>query len=272
MAKSPLIWFGGKSKLAPLIVARMPPHKVYVEPFGGAAHVIAAKPTADIEVYNDIDGDLVNFLLVARDEPERLVQTAESLPYSRLLYETWKREPLPDEPFERAVRWFYLNRSGIAKGNADRTTGWRHSRSPGTNPAQGYHSAVQLIRDFADRMRNVQIECRDFREVIRTYDSADTLFYVDPPYIGREQYYAGEFTEADHRDLAELLNSIQGKAIVSYYDHPMLNELYQSWRREVVTGYAQAVNGGGPRVTKEVLLYNFNPISSVQMSLWEVDV
>jgi DNA adenine methylase len=258
--KSPLIWFGGKGKVAKHIIARFPKHKVYVEPFGGAAHVIASKEPAANEVYNDIDGNVVNFLLVLREKPAELTQACETLPYSRELYERWRREKMPTDPFERAVRFFYLNRSGIAKGNGPgcMNTGWRHSVNPRQNPARSYQSACQRMQAFANRMKHVMIERLDFRKIIEKYDTEDTLFYVDPPYIGRERYYAGGFTESDHRELALMLNAIKGKAIVSYYDDPLLGELYTGWRKESFQSFKQVVNGGN-EYAEEILLMNFAP-------------
>ncbi|MEC0248863.1 DNA adenine methylase [Paenibacillus chitinolyticus] len=119
MVRSPLIWFGGKSKYASHIINRFPEHNQYREPFVGACHVISQKERVTHEVINDIDSNLVNFLIVVRSDPDRFSQAAEKLPYSRWLYEKWRREPLPDDSFERAVRWFYLNRSGITKGNSE---------------------------------------------------------------------------------------------------------------------------------------------------------
>jgi DNA adenine methylase len=257
--RSPLIWFGGKGKVAHHIISRMPKHSCYVEPFGGAAHVIAQKSPITNEVYNDIDGEVVNFLLTARNEPKRLREECESLPYSRSLYEKWKREEPPDNGFERAVRFFYVNRSGIAKGNSDSAfstdTGWRHSRDH--NTARTYQSACHVITEFAERMKGVMIDNRDFRDIFRVYDAPTTLFYVDPPYIGREKYYAGGFTEKDHRDLADILNNIQGMAILSYYDDPLLDELYPNWNRETFAAARQVVNGNNNTAT-ELLLMNFD--------------
>lgn len=274
--RSPLIWIGGKSKLAPIIISRLPEHKTYVEVFGGAAHVIVQKPRSDFEVYNDIDKHLVNFLLVAREDPEKLQQACETLPYSRWLYETWRDEwkagKWPPDPFERAVRWFYLNRSAIAKGNSpkNKNTGWRHSTSGNPNPARSYQTACQLIKGFSQRIRNVQIENLDFRKVILKYDSPDTVFYCDPPYFGCEHYYVGEFSEEDHRDLAGLLRNIQGKAIVSYYDHPLVYRLYEGWHKEIFGTHKQIITNKSAtnNQAKEVLLMNFD----LQMSLfdWEV--
>jgi len=257
--RSPLIWFGGKSRVATHIISKMPPHTCYVEPFGGAAHVIAQKSPVYSEVYNDIDGEVVNFLLVARSEPVRFKEACESLPYSRAIYEKWKREAPLEDNFEKAVRFFYVNRSGITKGNSDSVfstdTGWRHSKEH--NTARTYQSACEVITGFAERMKTVMIDNRDFREIFRVYDSPGTLFYVDPPYIGREKYYAGGFTDKDHRDLAEILNKIQGKAILSYYDDPLLSELYPNWHRETYQVARQVVNGNNNKA-EELLLMNFD--------------
>ncbi len=264
---SPLIWFGGKGKTAKYIINKMPPHDCFVDLFGGAAHVIAQKPPITNEVYNDIDGEVVNFLLVARTEPERLTQACESLPYSRALYEKWKREKPPEDDFERAVRFFFINRSGIAKGNSDSAfstnTGWRHSREH--NTARTYQSACKAIKNFAERMKTVMIDNRDFREVVPVYDSPTTLFYVDPPYIGREKYYAGGFDEQDHRELAEMMNNLQGKAIISYYDHPLLDELYPNWKREKFQAARQVVNGHN-NIATEMILMNYE---SSQLSIFD---
>ena len=115
--RSPLLWFGGKSKYAEHIVGKFPQHRVYVEPFGGAAHVISQKPRATHEVYNDIDDNVVNFIVESTKDPVKLIRACEAIPYSRTLYERWKKEVLPIGSFDKAVRWFYMNRSGINSGN-----------------------------------------------------------------------------------------------------------------------------------------------------------
>ncbi|MCF6449484.1 DNA adenine methylase [Bacillus sp. MMG021] len=237
MARSPLIWFGGKGRYADHIINKMPAHKVYVEPFGGAAHVIANKPQMGHEVYNDIDGHVVNFLMQVRKDPKAMQQACESIPYSRALYEKWKTEDYPQNDFDRAVRWFYMNRSGISKGNVEEVpqTGWRHSTQSGQNPAGGYISACAAFESFANRMKGVMIECKDFRNIIEKYDSPDTLFYVDPPYVGRERFYAGGFNEEDHRELARLLNQVKGKVVLSYYDDPLILEIYPNWESETLS-------------------------------------
>ncbi|GIM45940.1 hypothetical protein DNHGIG_14890 [Collibacillus ludicampi] len=171
--RSPLLWYGGKCKLAQIIINLIPQHRCYVEPFAGGAHVLTQKPPAEFEVYNDIDGEVVNFLLELRKDPDRMAAALETLPYSRALYERWKWEEWPAEPFERAVRWFYINRSAVAAGNNHRS-GWRHGNT--RNPAKDFHTSISLLKAFAERFKYVQIECRDFREVIQVYDSPYTVF------------------------------------------------------------------------------------------------
>jgi DNA adenine methylase len=259
--RSPLIWFGGKSKYAEHIISKFPQHRVYVEPFGGAAHVISQKPRATHEVYNDIDGNVVNFIVESTKDPEKLIRACEAIPYSRTLYERWKKEVLPVDSFDKAVRWFYMNRSGINSGNANDVsqTGWRHSVWSGQNPANGYISACKAIESFADRMKGVMIECNDFRNILEKYDSPQTLFYVDPPYVGRENYYAGDFTEQDHRDLSDLLHKAQGNVILSYYSDPLIDELYEDFWKESFGTYKQVVGGEGTSSpAEELLLMNFD--------------
>ncbi|WP_342355199.1 DNA adenine methylase [Paenibacillus polymyxa] len=259
--RSPLIWFGGKSKYANHLISCFPKHRIYVEPFGGAAHVLTQKPRSQHEVYNDIDGEVVNFLRVNQSVPEQLQAACENIPYSRQVYEEWKKEPLPADPFERAVRWFYMNRSAISRGNSEPVsqTGWRHSTVSSQNPAQGYVSACARLMDFAERFKGVMIEQADFRTVIQKYDHPNALFYVDAPYVGYEQFYAGKFTEEDHHDLARLLHQVRGKVVLSYYAHPLIDELYADFRREAYVAQKQVVGCAGQDVhTQELILTNFD--------------
>jgi DNA adenine methylase len=262
---SPLIWFGGKGKQAEYIISKMPSHKVYIEPFGGSAHVISQKPRINHEVYNDIDGIVVNFILQSIENTDELIERCSVIPYSRELYERYRKEELPRDPLEKAVRFFYLNRSAISKGNAEEVpkTGWRHSTSSSQNPAMGYMNACEKIKIFAKRMQGVMIERMDFRQLIEKYDSDEALFYVDPPYVGREKSYALTVEDKKdplklHKDLAKILNGVKGKVIISYYPDPLIDELYKDWNIEKHSAFKQAVGSqkvGGQ--AEELLITNF---------------
>lgn len=257
--RSPLIWFGGKSKLAKYITGLFPKHKTYVEPFGGGASILIQKRPSIQEVFNDLNKDVVNFLMVVRESTERFYQAVESLPYSRSLYEEWRHSLPPDNSFDRAVWWFYLNRAGVCGAYKGKTGGWRHGRSH--NTAGSYRSAVKLIRPLAGRLKSVNLECKDFRDVISRYDSPKTFFYCDPPYIDREQRYDGGFNQSDHEDLAKILSNISGKALVSYNDHHVVRDLYPGWYFSEIENQAFSKvvrNGESKPPAQELILGNYD--------------
>ena len=257
--RSPLIWFGGKSRLATKLIDFMPKHITYVEPFGGACHVLAQKKRSRVEVYNDLDGEVVNFLLVVRDNPDRFYEAVKALPYARKLYERWRSSPLPGEPFDRAVRWFYLNRCGVPGAYKGNPGGWKYGKA--FNYANTFRSSCELIKPFAARLAKVYIEAKDFREIISKYDSPDTFFYIDPPYPGREFRYSGEFSDQDHFDLAGILSGIKGKVMVSYGENTVISWLYAGWKRVEIESFAfsKVVNDGEEKPSRtEIILMNYD--------------
>lgn len=265
---SPIRWFGGKFYLAKAIISLIPEsHKTYVEPFGGGGHVLTQKLPSEREIYNDIDMDVVNFLEVMKEDSDKLINSLETIPTSRYLLEKWKVEELPEDKFERAVRWFYLLRQRITPINNNLKSGWRAGKYK--NAAFDYQNAVKRIRDFDKRLRNVRIENRDFREIIEQYDSPETVFFIDPPYVDREHFYKGGFTQNDHIELAQILSSIQGKAIVTYYTDPLIEELYEGWIRYEEDSFVASVGSGERRREKEIIFCNYDITEDVeQLSLF----
>ncbi|MGN5650356.1 DNA adenine methylase [Bacillus sp. Brlt_9] len=256
---SPIRWFGGKYYLAKDIIPLMPKHHCYVEPFGGGGHVLTQKEESKVEVWNDIDSSLINFLMTLRGRKEDLTKALETLPTSRFLTELWLKEPMPEDSFEKAVRWYYLLRQTIVPTN-NQKSGWRAGKIK--NTAFDFQNSIQRLNDFEKRIRRVMIECLDFRELIRKYDSPETFFFIDPPYVGREGMYKGGFEEKDHRELAELLRNIEGKALVSYYPDPLIEELYGDWRSNSVKALVgcnvtKASLGQKKKVETELFLMNY---------------
>lgn len=277
--RSSLPWIGGKFYSRERIIAAFPPpesYKTFVDVFGGAAHILLAKPPhKHLEVYNDYCNDLVNFWMQCRDHPEELQQQIDSLPYARSLYEVWQASLFDGtsmSDMERAVRFFYVLRSSVgaiirkSKGN------WGYQvEQTNTVKKQAYsmHRASTFFRAMAERMQDVQIECRDFEKVISTYGRPYTLLYCDPPYINAEHYYdSTPFTVADHERLAQALNATPAKVALSYYPHEKLDEWYpaSTWRRITWQTYKYAEKTREARQTAtEMLLCNYSPATS----LWQ---
>lgn len=222
-----LRYHGGKWRIAPWIFSQFPPHQIYCEPFGGGGSVLLRKPRSAEEVYNDLDGEVVNLFRVARDRGGELVQAIELTPYSR---EEFNSSFTPTKnAVERARRTLLRSFGGfggnLTRPNRDATpqrTGFRASTANGHN-GQGYagewRDFPQALRRIIDRLRGVIIENRPACEVMLAHDSPATLHYVDPPYVhstrgfdcgGTHRGYRFEMSDAEHRELAAVLNALRG--------------------------------------------------------------
>lgn len=257
-------YHGGKFRLAPWIIAHFPAHRVYVEPFGGAGSVLLRKPRSYAEVYNDLDGDVVNVFRVLRDADlaTELARQLELTPWSRReFYDAY----LPtDDQIERARRT--LVRGFMGFGTTSRRpsrTGFRARayRNSGTG-MRDWASYPAAIGSFVARLQGVTIEEAPALKVIGQQDAPDTLFYVDPPYpvstrssirclADCERAYAHDMTDDDHRQLAQVLRACEGMVIVSGYPCDLYDrELYPDWRR--VT--CRALADGGRERTEALWL------------------
>lgn len=226
MTESVFPYPGGKSYLAPWIIEHLPPHKCYVEVFGGGASVLLTKESSHTEIYNDLDDDLVQFFRILREQEEELVEWLDKVPYAREQHQQFKDDfysgDRPDDPIERAGRFFYLRYSQYAsKYRTPSGFAGAHQR----NKARKLRNATEKLQKFANRFRDVQIEKLDFEELITRYDSENTLFYCDPPYMdeGDALYRHGEF---DHERFVDVLEDTDGKWAVSYQRLPERLEEY----------------------------------------------
>lgn len=216
----PITWFGGKAKLAARIVAHFPVHRTYVEPFGGSAAVLLAKPPSPVEVYNDIDHDLVNLYRVLRDPAlfERLRAACESTLYSRA--EFYLAQEPTGEPVEAARRFIVRQRQ--SHGGMGRA--WSYcitdAQSGMSSAVRRWLAGVERLDDIHQRMRRVQVESDDWAEVLARYDRPSTLFYLDPPYAADTRVgggYRHELGPSDHLRLVEAVLLLSGMTVLSGY-------------------------------------------------------
>jgi len=211
---------GGKFFLIKKLLPLIPPHEVYVEVFGGAANLLFNKPPSKVEVYNDINSELVNFFRVLRDDVKWKILQEKLLltPYSREEFELACREESGLDDIERARRFYVrIQQSFSGKGE---TFGYGLS----TSKASTYFHKLYGFAEFHARIKNMIIENDDFEKIIKRYDSLVTFFFLDPPYLGN--LVKGEFlnmSEDDHRRLVEVLLQIEGKALLCGYR----NEIYE---------------------------------------------
>jgi DNA adenine methylase len=253
-----LRYHGGKFVLAPWIISNFPPHKIYVEPYGGAASVLMQKPRAYSEVYNDLAGEVVTLFKVLRDpvqasELERLLRLT---PYSRKEYEgafASSQEAL--ETCRRLVFRSFAGHAGAATHG--RKTGFRNdTRRAFQVPAVDWLKFPDALEAMTRRLQGVVIESRPALDVLASYDGPDTLFYLDPPYPKGTRDsgddYLFELTDEQHRALAERSHALAAMVVISGYACDLYDvELYADWHRVERKTFAE-----GARARTEVLWIN----------------
>lgn len=253
-------WIGGKSTYANRIVRLLPSETgCYVEAFGGAAGILWNKPEQYHEVYNDLDGDLVHFFETLRTRGDDLKEELEQVVYSRELHEKWSSEfyqeqERPDDPIERAVRFFYLRYSNFA--GTHKKTGFRTAQK--RNMASSFKRGVDELEWFRERIRGVTIENLDFETLIERYDDPETLFYLDPPYYELDHYQEGN--GFDHRRLYEVLTEVEGYVVLSYEElPPEWTVRPEGFRVETYTAPYRSPQEDDVREATERLLLNYDP-------------
>lgn len=276
----PLKWHidGGKAYLATRMVAMMPPHLHYVEPYAGGLSVMLAKdPTGVSEVANDRNGWLTNFWSVLR-EPRlfaELQRHLEACPFSESLFdaaaEVVHRSPLrPSEHLSAvsAAAWFFIccrqSMAGRLKSFAPLSR--TRVRRAMNEQASAWITAIEGLPAVHKRLWPVVILNGEAVDVIRQQDGADTLFYIDPPYLHETRtstatYGEFEMSPAQHRELLETLGTIKGKFILSGYDCPLYRaaEQLNGWHREEWELPNNAAGGDTKRRMTEVAWCNFEP-------------
>lgn len=256
--KSPLCYLGGKSRLAPIIVPRIPDHDCYCEPFCGAAWILFSKEPSRCEVINDLDGELVTFWRVVQNHLLPFLDYFKYAIVSRRIFdlENLKRpETLTD--IQRAVRYYYLQRLAFGGKPADRHYGTVTRGYPRLNLTD----ISETLLEVHQRLERVNVECLDALDCIRRYDRPGTFFFIDPPYIFNTRDYAVEFDRFEA--LATLLAGIKGRFILTMTDCPQVRQIFAQFKIQTVRlkySISRPVKAAGDARSQdrlEVLVQNF---------------
>jgi len=257
---------GGKSRLVRYILPIIPPHLCFVEVFGGAANVLLNKPPSHIEVYNDLDGDLVLLFKTVKNHLNEFMQELDLIPYSRKIHDEWRYIYKEEkDPIKKAAMLYYTllaSFSGKYILGADeekKWAGWRFGVTT-RNVARQYFNRLEKLFLIYERLKNVQIDNLDFEICMKNYDSPTTLFYLDPPYIGTyHKYYGFSWSEDEHRRLRKTLDQIQGKWILSYMEHPLIEELYHDFPTIKIEAVDYSMGGHLKEYRTELIITNYDP-------------
>lgn len=213
-------WIGGKKLLRNKIIDNFTADfNRYIEVFGGAGWVLFAKEPSKLEVFNDIDGELINLYRCIKYHPGALQKELEFMLVSReQFYDNRDKRLKGLTDIQRAARYFYVIKVSFG---ADKD-------SFGTS-RKNLINAIDYISEVTERLKNVVIENKDFADLIKVYDRNGALFYCDPPYFNAEKYYDNTFTLDDHKKLHSILSNINGKFILSYNNCAFIKDLYNDF-------------------------------------------
>jgi len=229
--KGPLSYVGGKNRLANQIISEIPDHKTYIEPFAGGAQVLFRKHPSEVEVLNDLDGELVNFYRVCQSHHEELLRCLRYSLLSRKLFQLLARtDPSSLTDVHRAARYFILQKCSFG-GRVDRQNFAIHvTKRPTFSPKR----IPEIIYRAYRRLLDVQIECLPYQEILRRYDRETSFFYLDPPYYGIN-LYNHKFAHSDFEELAQVLRRVKGKFLLSINNHSEIRKLFADFKIEEVT-------------------------------------
>lgn len=247
---APVQWFGGKGRMSYKLLPLIPQGKVFVEPYGGAANILIRRKPVEIEVYNDLDDDIVNLFraLQSSSRCTRLVQRIVWTLYSRSEYERAVKTLQNPRSTADARAWaiFIAQNQGIGGLRNHSASSWGRVVTPvrSCKKTNEWRSRIASLLWWHERLTKVMIEKRDALEVIQTWDSADTVFYVDPPYVAstrKSGSYVKEVDDEHHKALIELLLKVKGAVILSGYDNPLYDSLTKAgWEKQNFQTYCSA--------------------------------
>lgn len=271
-------WYGGKFSHLDWLLPLLPKCHHYCEPFAGSGAVLLNREPSPIETYNDLDGEVCNFFRVLREQRDALTQAIALTPFSREEFAVACDLDPNLSALERARR-FYVRARQVRTGLAQTASvgRWANckdtSRSGMSGVVSRWLGGIAALPEIGERLLRVQIENRPAVDVIRLYDSKDTLFYCDPPYVhdtrGDSKAYVHEMTDEQHRELAEYLNAARGKVALSNYDCDLINKLYPAKRWRKIVAPERTIHSTKD-TRSEVLWVNYDPENAQPSKvLWE---
>ncbi|TET57432.1 MAG: DNA adenine methylase [Promethearchaeota archaeon] len=237
-------YFGGKFALKEKIISMIPPHQTYIEAFCGASWVLFEKPPSLVEVINDVDDEIINLYLVIQNQLSIFKERLNLLPISESLFSFMSNEygipcedlnekekkniPYPYGIPEMATKTYY-KLMNCFNGNYREKPQFSFSVNRRSGFVKFYNTDWDLIRN---RLKEVTILNRDFREILKKYDDPNSFFYLDPPYLvatNDKSYYRNTFTEKDHNELLVYLEQLEGKFILSYGNDDIIKDIYENF-------------------------------------------
>lgn len=273
--KTPITYYGGKQALLSRLLPLIPPHRIYCEPFFGGGALFFAKHPSEVEVINDINSEVVNFFKVAKTKFESLQKEIRASLHSRELYKkamvVYNNPDMFDDVKRAWAFWVATN-----QGFSSMIGSWGFGKENSKEVAVAKKRDA-FTREYADRLKKVQVEHNDALKVIDRCDSKETFFYVDPPYVNSNQGHYKGYKDADFDLLLKKLSRIKGKFLLSSYPSKLLNQYIRKFKWKVQkVKKSVAVTIHTDKKKTELMVTNYDPgkitsLSSKLPSLKEIE-
>jgi DNA adenine methylase len=249
----PLSYLGGKNRVAQKIISLIPEHNCYIEPFCGGAQVLFHKSPSNVEVLNDLDEEVFNFLRICQLHHQELVRYLQFCTVSRKWFELFQKQDMKTlSDIQRAARFFYLQKN--CYGGLVKRQNFKISVEDGSN--YNPHRIPLILHLAHERLLRVQLECLPYQNILEKYDRPDTFFYLDPPYFGLP-YYKFNFKEEDYRELATALAGLRGRFLLSLNDKPQVRTIFSEFKIQSLN-FAYSSQRKAGKLYNEVLISNYS--------------
>jgi DNA adenine methylase len=258
--RPPVKWHGGKYYLAKQIISLFPPHRIYLEPFGGAASVLLNKTPVEVEAYNDLDLKVTRLFRVLQKQGREFVERIQFIPYSEYEFESAAHYPKEASELDKAICDFIRWRQSFGGRGSTWSCTTKRARGGMAGDVNGWWTAIDQLPEIINRLRRVEILSQPAIKAIQRFDNPDTLIYCDPPYLhetrdpNSRDVYGVEMTEQEHCELGEVLKQCTSKVIISGYPSELYEDMFRSWRR-IEFDIANHAAGGRKKSRKSETLW-----------------
>ncbi len=262
--RPPVKWHGGKHYLARKIIPVFPPHRIYLEPFGGAASVLLNKEPVEIESYNDLDLRITRLFKILQKNGAEFVERLRFIPYSQHEFNSALSYPEDSDDFEKAICDFIRWRQSFGGQGKTWSCTTKRARGGMAGDVNAWWSAIELLPEIIERLKRVQLLHQPAIKAIKRFDDPEALIYCDPPYLhstrntNSRDVYGIEMDENDHISLAETLNSCKSKIVISGYPSELYNQLYKSWRKIEFDIANHSAGGKKKQRKREIIWLNWS--------------
>ena len=216
------MYIGGKHRAAARIIPLIPEHTCYTEPFLGGGQVFFRKPRSEVEVINDLSRDVVTFFRICQNHYEELVRYLRFTIVSRAWYDLLQRtDPETLTDIQRAARFLILQKTSYAGRVVKQNFRYSSSQGPNFRPDK----IPEVLEKTHERLVGVQVECLSYDKILDKYDRDMAFHFLDPPYWQRTLYQFN-FSPDDFRALAQRLQKLKGKFLMTLDDHPEVRKIF----------------------------------------------